>query len=150
MILRRVRRGWLRRAITLLRWSRVLAYTAVALAGLLSILSPPASIANATDTARTIQLTWAGLMAVSATFCAWGALRERWVGEYIGLIPLASVAAVFGISAMARGTSGWAGGFFLVGFFWILVSRWQEVALLKTEAERLRKQVPKPSSDGKP
>jgi hypothetical protein len=148
MILRRARRHWVARAITWLRWSRVLAYAAVSLAGLLSILRPPPSIANASDSGRLIELVWAGMMMISAAFCAWGAARERWVGEYIGLIPLASVAAVFGISAMSRGVGGWAGGFFLIGFFWILVSRWQEVALLRVESDRLGQRAEDPDDNG--
>jgi hypothetical protein len=148
MILRWARQTWIVRAIALLRWSRVLAYTAVSLAGVLSILRPPPSIANATGTGKLLELVWAGMMAISAAFCAWGAARDRWVGEYIGLIPLASVAAVFGISAMSRGVGGWAGGFFLIGFFWILVSRWQEVALLRIEFDRMRRTGRDPSSGG--
>lgn len=129
--------GWLSTVVQLLRLSRAFAYMAIALAGAISVMTPPPSIASATGSGHTLQLVWAGLMAVSAAFCAWGALLERWVGEYVGLIPLASVAAVFGVSALSRGIGGWASGFFLIGFFWILVSRWQEVALLRVEAERI-------------
>jgi len=71
VILRRVRRGWLRRAIELLRWSRALGYAAVAVAGLVAIINPPASVAAATGAGKIQPLVWAGLMAVSATFCAW-------------------------------------------------------------------------------
>jgi hypothetical protein len=59
----------------------------------------------------------------------------------VGLIPLSLVAAVFGVSAFSRGTVGWAGGFFLIGFAWLLAARWQEVALLRREAERLHRQI---------
>jgi hypothetical protein len=123
--------------LRILRWSRVAAYMLVALAGAISVVLPPASVAQATGGYRLVQLVWAGLMAVAAGFCAWGAATDRWVGEYVGLIPLAAVAAVFGISSLARGHVGWPGGLFLLGFFLILVSRWQEVALLRAEAERL-------------
>lgn len=130
------RRGWVRRALKFMRWSRVAAYVMIASAGVASLAFPPASIESASDNTRFLQLSWAGLMALSAGFCAWGAARDRWVGEWIGLVPLSLVAAAFGISALARGTSGWSGGLFLFGFFWILVSRWQEVALLRSEADR--------------
>jgi hypothetical protein len=52
------------------------------------------------------------------------------------LIPLAFVAFAFGVAAISRGAVGFAGGLFLIGFFWLLVSRWQEVALLRIEADR--------------
>lgn len=147
MILRRARRRWFGRAFTILRWSRALAYSAISLAGLLSIIKPPPSVANATGTGHYLALTWASMMTISAAFCAWGSTRGRWVGEYIGLIPLSAVAAVFGISSLSRGATGWAGGFFLIGFFWILISRWQEVVLLKVESEHLRR-TEDPGSDG--
>lgn len=136
MIWQRTRSGWLHQALTLVRYSRVLAYLMIGLAGLLAVLNPPASMAEATGGAYILQLSWAGLMTVAATFCAYGAATNRWVGEYIGLIPLSLVAAAFGVAALTRGTPGFAGGSFLLGFFWLLVSRWQEVALLKVEALR--------------
>lgn len=141
MILRRVRFGWLNRALAWLRWSRVFAYAGIAAAGLTSMIHPPLSITQATQSGQILIKVWAGLMFVSSAFCAWGAARERWVGEYVGLIPLSLVAAVFGVSAFSRGTVGWAGGFFLIGFAWLLAARWQEVALLRREAERLHRQI---------
>jgi hypothetical protein len=132
----RLRRRWLHSAFRFMRWSRVLAYAAIAVAGMVAVFLPPRTVEEATGNGTTVQIVWAALMSVAAAFCTWGAATDRWVGEYVGLIPLAAVAAVFGISAMSRGGGGWAGGIFLVGFFWILVSRWQEVALIKAEAER--------------
>lgn len=132
----RLRRGWLRRALKLMRWSRVLAYLLVGAAGAVGAVSPPVAIQQGAGGFRTITLTWAVLMAVAASFCAWGAASDRWVGEYIGLIPLSLVAFAFGVGALSRGTTSFAGGLFLIGFFWILVARWQEVALLRTEAAR--------------
>jgi hypothetical protein len=135
-MLRQVQRGWLRRAVRFLRFSRVAAYLALACSGVAATLWPPASIAEASDGQQLLSIVWALLMTTAALFCAWGAARDRWVGEYIGLVPLAFVAAAFGVSAMARGRVGWAGGLFLIGFFWILVARWQEVTLLRVEADR--------------
>lgn len=135
-LLRQLRRSWLRRAMRFMRWSRVVAYLCITVAGLAAVFRSPASIEQATGDGHTVQVVWAVLMATSALFCAYGAAADRWVGEYIGLIPLASVAAAFGVAALSRGQVGWAGGFFLFGFFWLLVSRWQEVALLRIEADR--------------
>ena len=73
---------------------------------------------------------------LSAALCAAGAVLGRWPGEYAGLWPLAMVAAAFGIAALARGSASIAGGLFLIGFFWMLISRWQEVALLRIESVR--------------
>lgn len=133
---RHLRRSWIRNALVVLRWSRACGYLAIACAGAAALLWPPASMAQATGRGNTVQLLWAGLMVVASLFCAWGAATERWVGEYVGLIPLSAVAAAFGIAALGRGHVGWAGGLFLIGFFWVLIARWQEVALIRIEAER--------------
>lgn len=134
---RHVRRQWLGRAITIARWTRATGYVLVALAGLWSMINPPASVTAASGH-HAVTYVWAGVMTISAGLCALGAVFGQWPGEYAGLWPLALVAAVFGISALSRGNASIAGGLFLLGFFWMLVSRWQEVALLRIESVRRR------------
>lgn len=131
----RVRRGWLARVYTFLRLSRTLGYLLVASAGGWSIVSPPRSVADAAGS-HFVAYVWASVMVVSALLCAVGSASGRWVGEYMGLIALACVSSVFGLSALARGGASVSGGLFLEGFFWILISRWQEVALLRIESVR--------------
>lgn len=139
MNLRTVRRGWLDRAVVILRWTRAIGYALIALTGVAAIVHPPASVTTATGYHLTTYV-WAGVMACSAALCALGAVRGQWPGEYAGLWPLAMVAAVFGISALSRGSASIAGGLFLIGFFWMLVARWQEVALLRIESVRLHEE----------
>lgn len=137
MILRRIRTAWLRRVVTLLRWSRFTAYTSISLAGAAAMIWPPQSIRAATDSdGLPTAYAWAGVLVVSAAFCAYGAFADRWIGEHIGLIPLGLMVMVFAGSALARGPMSWSGGLFLFGFFWGLVARWQEVTLIRIEAER--------------
>ena len=145
MILDIVRKHWLERAVIWLRWSRAAGYTLVALAGAWSLVEPPVSVSNATGHHVLVTYVWASVMAVSGISCAVGAASGRWPGEYAGLWPLAFVAAAFGISALARGSASIAGGLFLLGFFWILVSRWQEVALLRIESVRRQQERGEPT-----
>lgn len=135
MNLHHLRRSWLVRAITILRWTRATGYILVSLTGLAAIVNPPASVTAAAGH-HLVTYVWAGVMAISAALCAVGAIAGAWPGEYAGLWPLAMVAAVFGISALSRGSASLAGGLFLLGFFWMLVARWQEVALLRVESVR--------------
>lgn len=130
-----VRAGWLSRAVVILRWSRALGYALVALAGVLSIAHPPVSVQAAAGH-HVVTYVWAAVMAIAAGLCAVGAITGRWVGEYIGLVPLCLVSAAFGVAALARGSNSLAGGLFLLGFFGILLARWQEVALLRVESVR--------------
>lgn len=129
----RIRLRWIRHAALLLRLSRFAAYALITLSGIAAVMLPPASVSAASGRPF-IVLVWAGLMSVASAFCAYGAITNRWVGEYIGLWPLSMVAAIFGVSALARGTTAWSGGLFLLAFFWFWISRWQEVALLRVEA----------------
>lgn len=135
MVMSDLRHGWFTRAYVLLRWSRAIAYALIAAAGIFAVLRPPVSVSAAAES-HLITYVWASIMAVSAAMCAVGAASGRWVGEYSGLIPLSFVSAVFGISALARGSASIAGGLFLLGFFWFQFSRWQEVALLRVESVR--------------
>jgi hypothetical protein len=139
VILRIVRKHWLERAVTVLRWSRAAGYSLVAFSGGWSVIRPPTSIANASGY-HYVTLVWAAVMTASGMLCAVGAASGRWVGEYAGLWPMAFVAAAFGVAAVSRGSASVAGGLFLLGFFWILVSRWQEVALLRIESIRRRQE----------
>ena len=130
-----IRRGWLTRVYLFLRMSRTVGYLLVAAAGAWSIVSPPRSVSDAANS-HFVAYVWASVMVVSALLCAVGSASGRWVGEYMGLIALACVSSVFGLSALARGGVSISGGLFLEGFFWILISRWQEVALLRIESVR--------------
>jgi hypothetical protein len=132
------RRGFLRRAYRVIVASRVAAYVLIALSGVASLVWPPPAIVEASQQFQPILYGWSVLMVAAGVFCAYGAAAGHWVGEYIGLIPLGAVALAYGISALARGSVGWAGGLFLLGFFMVLVSRWQEVALLRVEAVKTK------------
>lgn len=130
-----IRRRWLRNALAVIRWSRILAYIGLAVSGAASLAHPPASVQASAGFQVTIYV-WASVLCLSSIICMIGAITDRWVGEYMGLVPLGLSALVFAVSAMSRGVSGVAGGAFLFGFFWFLASRWQEVALLRVESVR--------------
>ena len=134
----RIKRRWYPRAVTFLRMTRLAGYACVAVAGFWAVFLPPISVQGATNGVRLLSLVWAGVLGLSSAICALGVALNRWVGEWIGLIPLALVTAAFGLSALSRGSVSVAGGVYLLGVFWLFASRWQEVALLKVEADRHR------------
>jgi len=80
-------RAWVGHAMSAIRWSRVIAYFAIAGSGIAA--SCPRGKCRCGDTPWLVLYAWAILLAVSSTVCAFGALSDRWVGEYIGLAPLA-------------------------------------------------------------
>jgi peptidoglycan/LPS O-acetylase OafA/YrhL len=116
-------------------WTRFGAYTLITLAGVAAIVYPPQSV-RTTAGDHSATLAWAGLMALSAAACAVGAASNSWVGEYIGLIPLAATVLVFAVSALEprhRGVGRWPVPARLPGAF---MARWQEVALQRYDAQR--------------
>lgn len=125
---------WAPRFATALHWTRFSAYVLLSTAGIWSIVVPPPAVA-ATGT-RHSSIAWAILLAGSSLWCAYGALTGKWVGEYIGLVPLGSAALAFALSALARGGPSIAGGLFLLGFAFIVITRWQEVTILRIKAQQ--------------
>lgn len=115
------------------RWIWLLVHLFIALAGLTAVIYPPQSVQD-TSGHSYATLAWATLMAISAAVCMAGTIRDSWVGEYIGLIPLGSTVLVFAVSALTRSHTSWAGGLFLIAFFSILLARWVEVALQRHDA----------------
>ena len=125
---------WAPRFAVALHWTRFGAYVLLSAAGIWSIVAPPVSVA-ATGTHRS-SVAWAILLTGSSLWCAYGALTGKWIGEYVGLVPLGAAALAFALSAMARGGPSIAGGLFLLGFAFIVVTRWQEVTILRIKAQQ--------------
>lgn len=120
------------------RWTRVSAYTLMALAGIASIVWPAPSVRAATGPAAGLLVyVWAVLLAVGGLTSAVGAAWDRWLGEYAGLWPLV---ATFGVYALAAATVGRAtsiaGACALGSIALLLLARWRDVATIRREAAR--------------
>lgn len=86
---------------------------------------------------------WALLLIIGGLSSAWGALWRKWPGEYVGLVALMIVMAVYATVAMLTGVKteppapatafGWAGMFFI----WLC--RWIKVDCIRREAEHEKK-----------
>jgi hypothetical protein len=122
------------RFATALHWTRLAAYVLLAASGIFSVVRPPVAVAAAAS--HTIGPTaWAILLSASSLCCAYGAATDKWIGEYVGLAPLGFSVAAFSVAAFARGGPSLAGGLFLSGFFFFLITRWQEVTILRIKAQ---------------
>lgn len=121
------------------RAARTVAYVLMALGGLASMIWTTApAVRSATAGAGLLIYVWALLLVVGGTSSALGSWTDRWLGELVGLGPLISVFAVYGLSAFlsSRGFAAYAGGFTLLAVAALLFARWQDVSLIREEATR--------------
>lgn len=72
-----------------LRWLRPTAYALMGVSGLLLWVSP------VWDQLGITGVVMSGFLFFGGAFCTYGSVRERWVGEYVGIPLLASSFAVF-------------------------------------------------------
>lgn len=127
-------RSWIR---PFRRWTRVVAYTFMAVGGLASTVWPSPSVRNVTYPLAALLYLWAILLIIGGITAAVGAATGRWIGEYVGLWPLISTFAVYGIASLSSGrVTSIAGGLVLSSFAFFLLARWRDVADVRREAGR--------------
>lgn len=109
------------------------------LTGLASMVWTTApAVRSATAGAGVLVYVWALMLIIGGAASALGSWTDRWLGELVGLGPLISVFAVYGLSAFvsSRGFAAYAGGFALLAVAALLFARWQDVSLIREEATR--------------
>lgn len=121
------------------RWILATSYGLFAAGGCAALAWPSPAVRG--ELTRPWLVAWAVLFMVGGASSAWGVWSRHWLGEYVGLLPLASVWLVFG------GATGWiaissheldriAGGFGLLAVAVFLVARWSVIARLRGELIR--------------
>jgi hypothetical protein len=115
---------------------RAVAFALLAAGGIAAMIWPPPAVQAATSPAAALAYLWAALLILGGACSAIGAATDRWLGEYVGLWPLITVFAIYGLSAFAssRGLVALAGGCVLTAVAALLLARWQDVNLIRREA----------------
>lgn len=109
-----------------IKWFRVVAYSCMAVAGLMLLISPVL-----TDVFKSTAEVMAWFLLVGGTCSAVGMYREEWWGEFIGLPLLGSSFGVFGLISWA-GTHdtypylAWANLLLLLGVGIAMAARWRD------------------------
>lgn len=115
---------------------RVPMYAGLVVSGIFVTVDPSELVAQ--QVSHLVSILWAVGMIVSAAICLYGAVTDKWIGEYTGIPLLASVLMLYGGSAiLATGTGGLliAGyGLTMVSFSCGLVARWFDVRKVKQNA----------------
>lgn len=119
------------------RTGRILMYLGLSISGILTTLFPSRLVED--QVGGPVVLCWSLGMLVSALTCFYGAVTDKWIGEYTGIPLLASVLGLYGLSALAASDSHslaiLAYGLIVVSFASGLVARWRDLQVVKKAAE---------------
>lgn len=111
----------------------------MACAGVASAYWPAPAVQTATDGVRALLYTWDAFLLVGGVLSLFGAITDRWVGEYTGLPLLGAVFAIYGVAALAAAVatdrpSSYAGGFALTAIAGLIAGRWRELVVVRRTA----------------
>ena len=128
------------RTMTIRRGGRILAYLFLAAAGGLATFGPPTLIEDQVE--GWVVMAWSISLIISSISCLYGAVSDRWIGEFSGLPLLYTVLGFFGIVLFtaARETGNvplYAYSFTILALASKLYARWQDVRLVKHQAVAL-------------
>jgi hypothetical protein len=111
-------------------------YSSLVLSGIFLMFDPSRIVTLAVPS--WVGQAWTICMVASALICLYGAVTDRWLGEYTGIPLLASVMLMYGGSALSvakdepNNTTLIGFGLILVGFGCGLWARWKDVETLLT------------------
>jgi hypothetical protein len=113
-------------------------YMLMAAAGMFAAQWPAPAVERATAPIAQLLMVWAVFLTGGGLLSAFGAITDRWIGEYLGLPLLTAVAAVYGVSALSSGrTTSLAGGAVLLAMAAFLAVRWLEVAAVRKAVQSI-------------
>jgi len=118
------------------KWPYILMYGFFVVAGVLAFIYPTRAILDALQTY--LVYLWSSFLFLGSVLSLYGALRDRYSGEIIGLPLLATANAIFGTALLAYGSSpaAYAIGCIFWGIGFGLLGRWFEMkAILKIARE---------------
>lgn len=78
---------------------------------------------------------WAVMLAVGGLTSAVGSAADVWLGEYAGLWPIIMTFMIFGVAnALSGSLIELALSLTVLGWSFLLLARWREVAMVRSEA----------------
>ena len=112
-------------------------YGLLVLAGILALLSPSELVQN--QVGGFVVFIWSSFLVVGAASCLYGAITDKWIGEYSGLWNVMATLALYGLSAIAGAglhlSPLFAYGLVVVGFSAGLLARGFDVRDEKKRSE---------------
>jgi len=116
------------------RGVRVVGYAMMAAAGAVAFAIPVYSIRVSTGW---LVYLWATFLLVGGILCGYGAVTDRWIGEFAGLPLISSAWGVyFVVLALARTLNALAASLAFGAVALILFARWRDVSAVRREADR--------------
>lgn len=121
------------RGLTVRRIGRVIMYFLLTGAGVMTTLYP-SDIVKA-QVGGNVVVAWSVAMTISAAICLYGAITDRWIGEYTALPLLGSVLGLYGFSVILASDSDslprFAFGLIVLSYASGLAARWKDVREIK-------------------
>ena len=123
------------------RWVRAIGYGSIGLGGVASLLFPSfRSEGPMSLTGGPVMFLWAMLLAVGGLTSAVGSAADIWLGEYAGLWPIILTFTIYGLaSALSGNLIELALALTILGWSLLLLARWREVAMVRSEALRFHR-----------
>lgn len=118
------------------RVMRIFMYGALVPSGVFAFLDPSKLVTE--QVSYIVANAWAVCMVVSAGICLYGAITDKWIGEFTGLPLLVAVVALYGGSSILSYNEGKfiliAYGLTMVAFACGLLARWNDVRKIRANA----------------
>jgi len=122
-------------------WIRAVGYALLGCGGIAALLFPSFSASGPMSlTGGPVIFLWAVLLAVGGLSSAVGSAADVWLGEYAGLWPIIMTFMIFGFAnAFSGNLVELALSLTLLGWSFLLLARWREVALVRSEAMKFHR-----------
>lgn len=118
------------------RWVRAVGYGFLGLGGVAALAFPSFSTEGPMSlTGGPVILVWAVMLVVGGLTSAVGSATGIWLGEYAGLWPIILTFMIFGLAnALSGSLIELALSLTILGWSFLLLARWREVALIRSQA----------------
>lgn len=122
-------------------WIRAIGYALIACGGISAMIWPSVAATGPTTlTHGPVIFLWALLLAVGGVTSAIGSAADIWLGEYAGLWPIIVTFMLYGFAnAVSGNLVQLALSLIILGWSFLLLFRWREVALVRSEALRFNR-----------
>lgn len=123
------------------RWIRAVGYALIGCGGIAAMVWPSVTATGPTSfTHGPVIFLWALLLTVGGLTSAIGSAIDVWLGEYAGLWPIIVTFMIYGFANAVTGTLvQLALSLIILGWSFLLLFRWREVAMVRSEALRFNR-----------
>jgi len=116
------------------RVPRGLCYLSLIVTGIFAFISPSDTVSEATGWGVYL---WAAFLFLGGAYSLWGVITDKWIGEYVGLIPLTFAFIIYSVVMLGSTPVSWgrmALGSLLLAMAMMMIVRHREVSFIRKVA----------------